>query len=260
MNNHKRLKLSMAISGVGLLAFCNSALAQQQVSPELDITISVIEEGETPAGFVNRLVLPPLSSLNGVQTNLSSTLSVQTTEIIESDANDLINVVTEIGTDNIRETISIDGTTNVSANGDINVDAGGNAVISLPGNIVDILSPTSPLQNTLQETVDQANGVLGTVVDGISPNGAIVDSLSPVVRSTEIDVVTSVVTDTVVDTQLTGIVENIEPAASTNLGSTVQGFVEEQRSLSVDEIPALPNESPLPIEDISDELREVPLL
>tara|TARA_R110001599_G_scaffold116996_1_gene285000 strand:+ start:729 stop:1415 length:687 start_codon:yes stop_codon:yes gene_type:complete len=228
MNTHKRLKLSVAISGIGIWAFCNSALAQQQTSPELDITISVIEEGETPAGFVNRLELPTLSSLNAVSTSTSNAPELEVVEEIESDVNEIVDVATEIGADNVRETISIDGTTNVSVGGGVNVDLGGNPVISLPSNIVDILDPASPLQNTLQDTVDQIGGVIDTVVPSV-------DSTS-------------------------GIVDSLEPTSSTNLDSAVQGIVQEQQSLPLDEIPVPPNESPLPIEEISEELREVPLL
>ena len=260
MNTHKRLKLSVAISGIGFWAFCNSVLAQQQSSPELDITISVIEAGETPAGFMNRLVLPPLDSLNNTPTTLTSTPQAEAAEVIESDVTEIVDVATEIGADNIRETISIDGTTNVSVGGGVNVDLGGNSVISLPGNIVDILNPTSPLQNTLQDTVDQLGGALDTVVPSADPTAGIVDSLSPPITTPELDTVVDTQVDTIVDTQMDTIVENLEPATSTNLNSTVQGIVEEQQSLPIEDIPAPTNEMPLPLEDLSDELREVPLL
>lgn len=264
MNTHKRLKLSVAISGIGIWAFCNSALAQQQTSPELDITISVIEEGETPAGFVNRLELPSLSTLNSVPTTLSNTQQLNVVEEIESDVNEIVDVATEIGADNVRETISIDGTTNVSVGGGVNVDLGGNSVISLPSNIVDILDPASPLQNTLQDTVDQVGGVIDTVVQSVDPTSGIVDSLSPPIPSPELEVVTDAIVDTqvdtILDTQTDTIVDSLEPASSSNLDSAVQGIVQEQQSLPLDEIAVPANELPLPIEEISEELREVPLL
>lgn len=236
MNTHKRLKLSMAISGIGLWAFCNSALAQQQVSEELDITISVIEQGETPAGFVNRLALPSLETLNSTQATLSSTPQIESVDDITSDVNEIVDVATSIGTDTIRETISIDGTTNV------NVEVGGSPVISLPGNIVDILDPASPLQNTLQDTADQVTGI--------------VDSLSPTLPTAGLDVAS----DAVANTQLDAIVDNLEPSVNAGVDSAVQGILQEQISQPLDEIPVLPNETPLPLENIGDELREVPLL
>lgn len=236
MNTHKRLKLSMAISGIGLWAFCNSALAQQQVSSELDITISVIEQGETPTGFINRLALPSLETLNNTPATVTNTLQIESVDDITSDVNEIVDVATSIGTDTIRETISIDGTTNV------NVEVGGGSVISLPGNIVDILDPASPLQNTLQDTADQVTGI--------------VDSLSPTLPTAGLDVAS----DAVANTQLDAIVDNLEPAVNAGVDSAVQGILQEQISQPFDEIPVLPNETPLPLENIGDELREVPLL
>lgn len=242
MNTHKRLKLSIAISGIGLWAFCNSALAQQQVSEELDITISVIEEGETPTGFINRLALPSLETLNGTPTTLTRTPQIDSVDDITSDVSEIVDVATSIGTDTIRETISIDGTTNV------NVEIGGSPVIALPGNIVDILDPASPLQNTLQDTVDQVSGVL----DGSNPTGGIVDSLSPTLPTAGLDAV--------VNTQLDAIVDNLAPSVNAGVDSAVQGILQEQIAQPLDEILVMPNESPVPVENIVDELPELPLL
>lgn len=256
MNTNRRLTLGVAISGISLFAFCSNVFAQQQASQELDLTITVLQEGETPSGFLNRLVLPPLDFLSSVQAPISSTPQLETVEVIENDVTEIVDVATEIGADSIRETISIDGTTNVTVGGDVNVDLGGNSVISLPENIVDILSPSSPLQNTLQDTVDELGGVLDPVVNSVDPTANIVDSLSPTLPTPELDVVSDVVVDTPVDS----IVENLAPASSTAIENAVQGIVEEQQVLPLEDIPEPANELPLPLEDISDELREVPLL
>lgn len=252
MNAHKRLKLSVAISSISLSALCGSAYAQSPALDELDITISVMEEGETPAGFVNRLVLPSLDSLGGVQSNTSVTAQEEVAvEIVES-ITEIAEVATAVGADSVREIISIDGTGNVTAGGGVGADV--NALIPLPENIVDILNPALPLGNSLQDSLDQVGGGVGTVVDGVSTTGTVVDGLGQ-----SLPLTSDVFADAALDTQLNAIVDNLEPSLAPGLDDVVQGIADEQISLPLEPVPELPNQEPLPVDDLSDSLRELPL-
>src|SRR5690606_40574687 len=69
MNHFPRRTLCSAISGLGLTLLCSGVSAQTSAAPELDLTITVMEAGETPTGFINRLELPALETLEVPQPN-----------------------------------------------------------------------------------------------------------------------------------------------------------------------------------------------
>ncbi len=190
MKPAKRLNLTLAISTISLSAMCTDVFAQAVVENELDITIRVMEENETPVGFINRLPLPDFDSLNSA---VVPPQTIQDSDIqIEIDAaTTLADDTSLILTDRIVEAVSIDGTTAV--------DDALDPVVEIPGEIVDVLNPDLPLQDSLQDTLDIVDslstqddgiGTVNSLTDSVIEIDAIVDNLAP-----EIDQTDSVIAD-----------------------------------------------------------------
>jgi hypothetical protein len=154
--------LAAAVTAITLASLLGSGSAFAQSAAELDLTISVIQEGETPAGFINRLELPSLDTALNVRRSAQA-------QVIEDTVVDAITVsdnATQVASDTIREIISVDGTVAGSVSGtNGGLDINGNAGIGiLPPAIVDILDPALPLTDTLTDSL----GNIGGVVDNIS--------------------------------------------------------------------------------------------
>lgn len=199
MTKGKRLLLPLAISAVTA-----GANVYAQPADELDITITVMQEGETPEGFVNRIELPPLDTLSDDQTGVQAEVSdidplpVESIQDTIDSIADLADEAAEVVTDAIREVISIDGTT-------------GATVDVLPPGIGDLLPPDLPLQDSLQDVLDE---VLDDVVDEV-----VDDLVDEIVDDIVDDVVEDLVDDAVDDVSdvVDDIVDNITDDAVDDL-------------------------------------------
>ena len=239
MKPFRKLNLALAISGISLNAMCGDVFAQPALNDELDITISVIKEGETPTGFINRLQLPDFEPLNAT---VSSPQEIQDDDIqTEIDtASALADDTGLILTDRIVEAISIDGTTAVGGNIDVDIDADSVPVIAIPGEIVDILRPDLPLQDSLQDTLDDVDGVFRD----LTPSSGTVNTL----------------TDTVVE--IDTIVDNLQPEVEQSNNALIQELVNDIPLPPAEELIAPPTDD-IPAQDaldsISDELSDLPI-
>ncbi len=185
------------------LTFFMTGLSQHvvaQSSPELEITMQVMEAGQHPAGLIQRIELPPPDFFLQEEVAISTAEVLQDTVLVES--NDLQETVSEIVADQVRDTISIDGT--VTTDPDISLPE--QIVNELPNDIVDILDDDLPLQNTLEETLTELNDQTPDLVDGIL-------STAPV--SADID-------NTLVQDIDTSLMQDVE----TNLNGTTTDIVD----------------------------------
>jgi hypothetical protein len=166
------------------LTFFMTGLGQHvvaQSSPELEITMQVIEAGQRPAGLIQRIELPPPDFFLQEEIEFSNTELLQ--EAVQVEANDLQETVNDIVADSVRDTISINGidagnlaTPEISipdidlpdtGTPDLEAPIPETLVDTLPGDIVDILDEDLPLQNTLEETLTDVTGQAPELVDGI---------------------------------------------------------------------------------------------
>lgn len=95
---------------------------------ELDMTMTIMEEGQEPAGFIQKITLPAPAEI-GVEKSLSTGIVDQ----VREESGKLVDEATGTVTDNIKDVLSIEGAED------------------LPGDIVDNLSEDLPL---LDDVVD----------------------------------------------------------------------------------------------------------
>lgn len=167
----KQKLLHLLISTASCAVICGSAQAQQ--SADLDITIQVIEQGESPAGFINRLAIPSMEMLIEQSNTGAAQIQIDAIEQMLDVTTELANDTTQVANDSVREIISIDGVVNVVVDPDTDT---GNPV--LPPAIVDILDPALPLVEPIVDVVDQVGDIVGGLPTLPLVDGGIVDSLS----------------------------------------------------------------------------------
>lgn len=196
------------------LTFFMTGLGQHvvaQSSPELEITMQVIEAGQRPAGLIQRIELPPPDFFLQEEIGFSNTELLQ--EAVQVEANDLQETVNDIVADSVRDTISINGidagnpaTPEIgipdidlpdTGTPDLEAPIPETLVDTLPGDIVDILDDDLPLQNTLEETLTDVTGQAPELVDGITSSSltlpdsdtSLTEQLDVTVDSPTIDIV-----------------------------------------------------------------------
>lgn len=200
-----------------------AALAMMQASPlilaqaaaELDITITVLEEGQTPAGFIQQLELPPAdffaTGAFEATTGIDADGSEAATAAAELNAEvaDLTGAATETLNNAVRETISIDGTAALSTE----------TATLVPNTIVDVLDTELPLVDSLETVLDAG---LDDVTDNLPPLDDVTGGVGNV-----IDNVTGGTGGAGVLPDLPGIVDNLDDSLDTiapgvdNLGETL---------------------------------------
>lgn len=133
MKSIKPLILPLAVVLTGI-----SPALSAQPEAELDMTMTIIEEGQGPEGAVQRIQLPsPEEVAEQNQLPPVKDLAAETpADQVESEFAELLNEATEAVNDTVKNTLSIDG-------------AG-----ELPGNIVDNLPDELPLVDGITDDVD----------------------------------------------------------------------------------------------------------
>jgi hypothetical protein len=122
----KTNKLTLLPLAVAMLVMSPAVLAQ---NPELDMTMTVMEEGQEPAGLVQKIHLPAPAEI-GVRDDVvvEQFPAGRVADEVREQSNELTEDAVGTVTDNIKDVLSIDG-----------------VVEDLPGDIVDNLSEDLPL-------------------------------------------------------------------------------------------------------------------
>lgn len=263
MTKGKHSPLPMAVSAIALAALCGSSAALAQQTTELDLTINVIQAGETPRGFINRLELPPFDSIIAAEAAAQAQA-----EVIAETVEETVTIsdnASQVATDTIREIISVDGTVRGvigggagGVGGGIGGGVGGGVgggtgagvvVEALPPAIVDILNPGLPLNDTLTETSNRLNGVVdnlpalgqpgsasdlgsvtsGGVSGGVLSNATIDSSLS-----------NDSVIDSSVNANADAIVDNLDVQINGSVDGAVNDIVNDANSVPLEDLQDLP--------------------
>jgi hypothetical protein len=204
----KTNKLTLFPLAVAMLAMSQHALAQ---NPELDMTMTIMEEGQEPAGLVQKLHLPAPSEI-GVRDDVVVEKSLNgIADEVREQSGELTEEAVGTVTDGIKDILSIDGAE------------------ELPGDIVDNLSDDLPLlgDDVLPDLPDLPN--LPNLPD--LPLGTSRDSLPQDVvegAGEAIDAVESDAADAVNDT-VDGVNDAVDGLE--DVGSEVGKTVEETRKL-----------------------------
>jgi hypothetical protein len=192
-------KLTLLPLTVAMLVMSPAALAQ---SPELDMTMTVMEEGQEPAGLVQKIHLPAPAEIGARDDVVVEFLGGSIADEVREQSNELTEEAVGTVTDGVKDVLSIDG------------------VEGLPDDIVDNLSEDLPLLD---------DDVLPDLPD--LPIGSSRDSLpQDVVREAgdAIDAVENDAADAVNDT-VGGVIDAVDGAK--DVGSEVGKTVEETRKL-----------------------------
>jgi hypothetical protein len=175
-----------------MLEASTQVFAQAQAQPELDITITVLEEGESPAGFIQQLALPP-AEFFGNDEETTTAVDVGTDDIgaevagdAAADVAEVAGAATETVTNTVSETISIDGTAAAVAESGL-----------VPAAIVEVLDENLPLVNSLEDVINEtAEGL----VNGGLPGTGVLPTVPDLVPGIALPVVqTGLVPSTVTD-------------------------------------------------------------
>jgi hypothetical protein len=124
----KANKLTLLPLVAAMLAISPAAQAQD---PELDMTMTIMEEGQEPANLVQKIHLPSPAEI-GVRDDVvvERSLGSGIADEVREQSNELTEEAVGTVTDNIKDVLSIDGVEGVE---------------DLPGDIVDNLSEDLPL-------------------------------------------------------------------------------------------------------------------
>lgn len=196
----KATKLTMLPLTTVLACISPSLLAQTQ--PELDMTMTIIEEGQGPEGLVRRIRLPsPEEVVAKEQLPENAVPAENLVDQVASESSELLGEAADVVNDTVKNTLSIDGAS------------------ELPGNIVDNLPEDLPLVDGITDDVDEElplddelpiDNPLGTVdgmmlesvneaadvMDGIDESiGDSVDEADNILEDTDVNEVTEDATD-----------------------------------------------------------------
>lgn len=188
-----RLLNTLITAGLSTI-WAHNAMAQS--ANELDLTIRVLDENESPGELINRIKLPPPDYFN----REFSVPSLQSPDVSETAADDALVMTEEseqTGVDSIRERISIDGIGTASAGNPDDQQASPVSAI-LPESVVNILDQDIPLQQSLKEDLQPVVEAVGGIV--VDTAGATVDSLTGNTFDTAIDTDTGAIVDVTTDT------------------------------------------------------------
>lgn len=223
---------------VTLVMMHASPLVLSQSVPELDITITVLEEGQTPAGFIQQLELPPVEIFGAGQAEATSSIGVDDQAVpaasgqaalqLDAEIADLTEAATDTIANTLRETISIDGTATLATE----------SATLIPAAIVDVLDAELPLEDSLETVLnpdldgivnnlpplDDISGGLGDIMDNLG--GGIVTGVDDVAGAVDdvIDNVTGGVGDVVGG--VTGGVGDVVGGVTDGVGDVVGGVTD----------------------------------
>lgn len=259
MTISKHSPLPMAVSAIALAALCAGSAATAQQTTELDLTISVMQDGETPAGFVNRLRMPPLEAIID-----SQAVAQAQAEVIVGTVEEVVTIsdnASQVATDTIREIISVDGTGGRGVgvgvgggvgSGGIGSDAGvgvGAGLGAVPPAIVDILEPQLPLNETITETADRLNSVVDNL-PGLPGNAQGLGSVTG--GGTGGGVMSNAMIDSDVNAAADVIVDNLDVPINETVDNSVNDVVNDANNVPLEDLQELPIDSAIddsPVDD-----------
>lgn len=227
MKPGRLLLLPVAISALG-----TGSLVQAQPADELDMTITVMEPGETPSGLVNRIELPPVDALSASETAVQQemALDVLPEDEVSDDAAALADDASDVATDAVRETLSIDGLPDPDAPGDDRI----------PAPVVDVLDSEVPLPARSGDVLDSVDDIVDSdnVPDEVDDVVDTVDDTTDTVDETT-DAVDDVVDDATGDTGdvTDDIVDNIDDTAG-DADDVVDDVVDDTGGVTTEEMVA----------------------
>lgn len=206
---------------VGLLSCSPGVFAQND---ELDLTITIIEEGETPEGVVTRIPFPTAQAIvesvpSEIDVNSMDTLSDDIVEDVNDSVNEVVETISETVSESIKDTISIDGIESVE---------------ELPEDIIDNLPEELPLTD---ENIDD-------VIDGL-PETDLTEDL---------DVIDSISIDN------EAMIEAAEEAAVETITESVDESVNDAMNDVIDDAAADEAIDELPTENIDESASELEAL
>ncbi|HEX7027027.1 MAG TPA: hypothetical protein VF268_07280 [Gammaproteobacteria bacterium] len=154
---------------LAVLLICMSPALSAQTETELDMTMTIIEEGQGPEGMVKRIRLPSPEEIaaQDALTPETDTLPENMAERVEAESAELLGEAADVVNDTVKDALSIDG------------------AAGLPGNIVDNLPDDLPLVDGITDEVDDELPIddelpvidpLG-VMDGVNEAADISDSI-----------------------------------------------------------------------------------
>lgn len=140
------------LTALGLLTGLNLVVAPAfaQAQPELDLTIRVMEEGQQPDGFINQIELPPPEAFEGGSIDFDLSDSLPLEDAVE-ETRSLVDSVEETVSDQVRETISIDGS---APEPSVEQPDMGTDSPAIPESVERILAEDLPLAEPLNDVVD----------------------------------------------------------------------------------------------------------
>lgn len=151
----KASKLTFALLPMVATMACVSPVALAQNEQELDLTITIMEEGEEPAGFISKIALPPQMLIAEPEAAAAgqSKVSPELDDEIDT-ASDILEEATTTVSDAIKDTLSVDGAAGLDG---------------LPDEVIDNLPADLPLIDDLVEELDatELDDVLDSEVNAI---------------------------------------------------------------------------------------------
>lgn len=268
------------LTALGLLTGLNlvTAPAFAQAQPELDLTIQVMEEGQQPDGFINRIELPPPEAFdaNSIEFDLSDSLPLE--DAIEA-TRSVVDSVEEAVTDQVRETISIDGSAPEPSPEQPGVVTESPAI---PESVERILAEDLPLEEPLSDVVDlgelvdvtadaplpgdtielDSGDTIGATLDGaLTVPAEEVDALgasAELIESLDAEIVDSVELPATEPEAIVDSLDGLLPETADGVEIDTDSLLD--APLDSQELDQLPGLEPEPVEDLLDSLDAVPNL
>jgi hypothetical protein len=186
------MKLQYEIIGIAFTLFLASSNTWAQADKELDITLSIVDEQDSPEAIINRIPLPPPSAVIPTQESVTvsstaNSVATQADEAIETlhnhvqdTTNQALDDASDLLTNTLNDTIST---------GDLE---------SLPGDIIDklpeelpddLLTPLDDIVDDLtdipEETLPNATESLDSAIDDLENTTELPDNIEQHLPITE---------------------------------------------------------------------------
>jgi hypothetical protein len=153
----KANKLTLLSLAVAMVVMSPAALAQ---NPELDMTMTIMEEGQEPAGLVQKIHLPAPAEIGARDDVVVESLGSRIADEVREQSGELTDEAVGTVTDGIKDVLSIDG------------------VEGLPEDIVDNLSEDLPLlDDVLPDLPDLPDLPIGSSQDVVREAGDVLDAV-----------------------------------------------------------------------------------
>jgi hypothetical protein len=186
------MKLQYKIIGVVLTALLASNITWAEADKELDITLSIVDEQDSPDTIINRIPLPPPSAVIPAQESITAssngnsvvTPADEAIEILHDQVQDTANQVLDTAGDVLTNTLN-----DTISTGDLE---------SLPGDIIDklpeelpddLLTPADDIVDDLTGTADEAlpstEESLESAIDDLENTPTLPDSIEQNLPITE---------------------------------------------------------------------------